>query len=209
MINLFSIDDHPMFIEGVESTLRKFDKHVRVIGIAATYYEAISKLKTLDVDIILQDLLMPVVNGAQCYKLIKESFPNIKVIALTGELNPVLLHEAYANGVDSIVLKGSGGDELFQAIQDVIKGRRYFSKGLPEFIFPIKESISGTIPGLTPRERDVLKGLAKNTNRKQLANELFLSLRGLKFHISNLNIKFKTKNMAELLSKAREHRYIE
>ena len=208
MINLFSIDDHPMFIEGVVSTLKKYEKNVRVIGNATTCKEAITELKTMDVDIVLQDLLMPVINGAECCKLIKESYPNIKVIALTGELNPVLLHEAWKNGIDSIVLKGSGGDELYQAIRAVTNGRRLFSKGLPEFIFPVKECTSGALPKLTVREREVLMCLAKNTNRKQVTDELFLSPRGLKFHITNLNIKFNTSNMAELLSKAKELRYI-
>lgn len=208
MINIFVIDDHSIFIDGVYTVLSKYKNKINIVGSATNAKDALENLQSLTVDMVLQDLLMPVVNGAECCRMIKETYPEIKVIALTGELNPVLLHEAWKNGIDSIVLKGSGSEELYKAILEVSKGRRFFSNGLPEFIFPVKECISETLPNITAREREVLLCLAVNPNRKQAADKLCLSTRGLQFHISNLMIKFETSNLKELLSKARELNYV-
>lgn len=209
IINIFLVDDHPLFIEGVKIGLENYKKKIQVVGSANSSDEALEKLDQLDVDIVLLDLMMPVVNGAICCQLIKEKHPDIKVIALTGEMNSLLLHDAWKNDIDSIVNKYTGKEELYNAIVEVSKGRRFFSEGLPDFIFPDKKSLDEDIPTLTRRERDVLLKMAQNLTKEQIADELCISPGGVKFHIKNIYRKFNVHKETDLMTKARELRYVQ
>lgn len=209
MIDVFIVDDHPLFIEGVIISLSHYSKQINVVGTANSSDEALKKLSSIDVDIIFLDLLMPVFNGAEFCKKIKETRPEIKVIVLTGELDILLLHEAWKNGADAIIMKYSGKDDLIEAIQEVNKGNTFFGKGLPNFHMPVSDSNFGKIPPLTRREKDVLIKLAQGHQRKTIADELFISIGGVNFHIKNIFKKFGVHTREELMEKAKKIKLIQ
>jgi len=209
MINVLILDDHAFLIEGVITSLKHFEKKIEVVGTANSSDEAIEKLISLEVDLVILDLLMPIVNGATCCKIIKEKYPDIKIIALTGELDTLLLHETWANGVDAIVQKWTGKNELMEAINEVQKGNKFFGKGLPNFFVPDMESNYGKLPHLTRREQDVLVKLAQGFQRNKIAEELFISPGGVSFHIKNIYKKFDVHTKEEFMAKAKKLRLLQ
>jgi DNA-binding NarL/FixJ family response regulator len=202
MIYLYLIDDHPLFINGVKAVL-KTDPLLAVLGSANSCKEAMENMNTKAIDIILLDLLMPEVNGITCARSLKKSYPEIKIIALTGELDEALLHEAWLSGMDAILLKYCGRDELIDTIKTVNKGNKIIGKNVPYF-FSLENDTRENIPKLTRREEDVLKLLALELSRREVAERLSISLDAVNFHCKNLFKKFNKTKIQGLLSEARK-----
>ncbi len=208
MINIFIIDDHPLFIEGVSAALRKETEKFNIVGTATSADEAMEKLQNLDVDVVLLDLLMPVVNGVKCCGLIKKKYPGTKVIALTGELDTILLYEVWMNDADAIILKYSGKEELYNTIHTVIDGERQVGKGVPFFLKPEYEDRQKNLPHLTNREEQVLTKLAQGLSRKQTSDALFISTASVNFHCKNIYKKFGKHHLNEVIEEARRLRML-
>ena len=207
MIYLYLIDDHPLFINGVKAVLET-DTHLSVIGSANSCKGAIEQMNTDIIDIILLDLVMPEVNGITCARSLKKTCPNIKIIALTGELDEALLHDAWLSGMDAILLKYCGRDELISTIKTVHKGNKIIGKNVPYF-FNLEKNVDSNIPRLTRREEDVLKLLALNLSRREVSDRLMISTDAVNFHCKNLFRKFNKSKVQTLLSEARKLKIIQ
>lgn len=201
MIYLYLIDDHPLFINGVKAVLET-DSQLAVIGSANSCAEAAEKMDTDLIDVILLDLLMPEVNGITCARSIKKNYPQIKIIALTGELDEELLHDAWFSGMDAILLKYCGRDELIETIKTVSKGNKIIGKNVPYF-FSLEHDNRPDVPVLTRREEDVLKLLALELSRREVAERLSISIAAVNFHCKNLFRKFNKNKIQGLLSEAK------
>jgi len=201
MIYLYLIDDHPLFINGVKAVLET-DPQLAVLGSANSCKEAAENMNAKMIDVILLDLLMPEVNGVVCARSIKKNYPHIKLIALTGELNEALLHDAWFSGMDAILLKYCGRDELIETIITVSKGNKIIGKNVPYF-FSLEKDNRPDIPKLTRREEDVLKLLALELSRREVAQRLSISIAAVNFHCKNLFTKFNKNKIQGLLSEAK------
>jgi len=201
MIYLFLIDDHPLFLNGVKAVLET-DTELAVLGSANSCKEGAEKMDTDLIDVILLDLLMPEVNGVTCARSIKKNYPHIKIIALTGELDEGLLHDAWFSGMDAILLKYCGRDELIETIKTVSQGNKIIGKNVPYFFSLEKDNREG-VPKLTRREEDVLKLLALELSRREVADRLSISIGAVNFHCKNLFRKFNKNKIQGLLSEAK------
>ena len=180
---------------------------IRVVGTANSCSDALRLLQNLEVDVLLLDILMPEMNGIECCRRVKMDFPGIKVIGLTGEVDPVLMMELWRQSADAILLKSDGLDEVISAIESVMKNKKVFSKNVPNFMVYIDQQPDG-VPRLTPRELEVLQLLGTGLARKEVAQELNLSMYSVGFHCKNLIRKFNGDKIHVVIAEAKKNRII-
>ena len=207
MIDIFIIDDHLHLNKGIEVAFAEEDYGINVVGFSTSSKEGLQQLERIEVDVVILDIVMPEMDGIMACKLIKEQFPEIKVIAFTGELDPNKLLSIWREQVDGILNKVCGTEALAKAIKRVMLGMRIKGKGVPSFLENI-ESDTGHIPRLTKTEQVVLEYLGTGLTRKEVAEEMNRSMYSVEFHIKNMYKKFNTNRLHLLLAEARKARFI-
>ena len=202
MTNIFVIDDHPVYIDGIKSAFKDGEDKIKVSGWATSVKEAIPKLKRSRAKIVLLDLLMPVVNGVDFCLTLKNNFPEKKVIALTGALNPTILYNTWINKADAILMKYSKKQDIVDTIHSVLDGNRILGDDVPEFYELL---FNGDIKPtkLTVSEQQVINLLAKGHTRKKTASILGSTPNAVHFHCRNLFKKLKTNNITGAVKEAR------
>jgi len=207
MINIFIIDDHQMVIDGIKSNFTNGNGNIKVSGWANSAKEALPKLKRSRAKVILLDLLMPDLSGIEFCPVIKSHFPDKKVIALTGETNPVQLYNAWINQFDAILLKTCGTQELIETIYNVLEGNRNVGKGVPDFTLGYKvRDINKR--NITKSELRILNLLAKNYSRNEAAEIIGISRSAVNFHCRNLFIKYNKTKILAVIEEARKEELI-
>ena len=207
MINVFLVDDHSFFIKGVIDSLKRYDETIRISGSSTTCREALQQLEMLDVDVVLLDILMPEMNGIECCRHIKEQFPDMKVIALTGEIDPKILLEMWLQKSNAILLKTCGLDELVSTIEGVMRNRMIIGNGVPDFLIH-SDLPEGKVPQLTRTELEVLKLLGTGLLRKEVADKMNSSMYSVEFHCKNIFRKFNSNKINTIIAEARRRRII-
>lgn len=207
MIQLFVIDDHPVFIDGIRSLFADGKDQIKISGSANSAREALPKLKRSGAKVILLDLIMPEMRGVEFSLILKNHFPDKKIIALTGELDPALLYNTWMNQVDAILMKYCGKKELVDTIHDVLAGRRVLGENVPEFHDQIGVN-TGSKPRLTQSEQRVLNLLALGNTRKMVAEMLGTSENAVDFHCKNLFKKFNSNKLITIIEEARKENLI-
>ena len=208
MINVFIVDDHPLIIEGILTALKLRKDKIRVMGTATSCNDLMKKIRPDLVDVVLLDLVMPKTNGIECFRMIKKRIPDIKVIALTGELDSYKLLEAWLVGIDAIMPKYCDGKELATAIGQVYKGQRFLGQGLPDIFKTANIARDDKVPKLTKREEEVLRLLAMGHKRREVADKLGIAADSVNFHCKNLFNKFNRNNIKEVLHDAKQYNII-
>jgi DNA-binding NarL/FixJ family response regulator len=202
MINLFVVDDHPFFIDGIRSLFTDGNEKIKVSGSANSAQEALPKLKKSQAKIILLDLIMPGMGGVEFSVILRKEFPEKKIIVLTGELDQAILYNTWINNVDAILMKYCGRRELIDTIHDVIAGRRIIGNDVPRF-HPKIESNKDRKPRLTPSELKVLNLLALGHTRKVVGEMLNTSENAVDFHCNNIFKKFNNRKIVSVIEEAR------
>lgn len=197
-------DDHVLVREGLKQIL-EFDGSIKIIGEASNGQECIDLLKTISPDIILLDINMPILNGLEVIeKLHMESkYPKILLLTVHNEIEYVI--RAIELGINGYILKDADSIELKKAINLIIDGENYIEPSLipdMEKRLTKRESDSDKIQALTKREIEILKLLSKGLINRDIANELFISERTVKNHISNIfkKIDVNDRTQAALFS---------
>ncbi len=189
-IRIVVAEDHPILREGLKMLLST-NPSLKVVGEAQHGLEAVQSVKSLQPDLILMDLSMPVLDGVGAIKKIKKINPSIKILVLTVHKTEEHIVNALASGADGYVLKDATRSELMLAIQDVFAGRGYISPAIPQKVvegYPEGKSLQSYTPleGLTAREREVLKMIAKGHKNKEIADSLAISIKTVEKHRANL-----------------------
>lgn len=208
MIYVYSIDDHPLFIDGVRSAFSQEGDKVEFVGSANSGYVALEELSDSVADIVLLDIVMPEINGIETCKRVKKQYPELKVIILTGETESSLLFDVWMAGADAILLKYCGKQELHQTMTRVLRGERIIGQNVPFFFDQIDAGKDKDTPELTQREEEVLKLLATGLTRSEVADQLHLSSAAVNFHCKNLFKKFNKNRIHSLLAEARKLKII-
>jgi len=202
-------EDHTILREGLKALLSS-DLDLEVIGEAEDGQAAIKYAETLAPDLVLMDLSMPRMSGLDAIKEIKKQSPQIKIIALTVHKTEEYVLATLQAGADGYVLKDATNSELGMAIKNVLMGKRYLSPDISEKV------IEGYLEGrkalktksawdtLTQREREILKLIAEGYKNKEIADYLFISLKTVEKHRSNLMKKLDLHNTAALTAFAIE-----
>lgn len=184
MIKVLIVDDHSVVRQGLRMFL-SLDPELEVIGEATNGEEAVKLTGDLSPDIVLMDLILPVMDGIEATKRIRSLFPLVEVIALTSVLEDASVIDAVRAGAIGYLLKNTEADELCRAIKSAAKGQVQLSPKAAERL--LKEiRLPTDHENLTARELDVLKHLARGAANKEIALTLSIGETTVKTHISNI-----------------------
>jgi len=201
-------DDHSLLLEAFQKLL---EPAVTVVGAVTDGHALLEAARRLRPDIIVVDIGMPLLNGLEAGRQIKQKMPQVKLIFLTVNEDPDFITEAFHAGASAYLLKKSIGSELFRAIQQVMNGHTYVTPLLEN---PMGESfVQGpkrkkTSEKLTPRQREVLQLLAEGHSMKQAAAILDVTHRTIAFHKYRMMEGLRLKTNAELIQLAIKERLV-
>ena len=194
-IRVLLVDDHLVVRQGLKMVLG-LEEDLVIVGEASNGEEAVSAALELTPQVVLMDLLMPVMNGVDAIRTIKANQPEIEIVALTSVLEDRLVIDAVEAGAMGYLLKETGPDTLFEAIRAASRGEvrldpRARKRLLREVRTPeMRES-------LTARETDTLRLLARGLANREIATELGVSEMTVKTHVSSILSKLDLKSRTQ------------
>ncbi|MEO8048265.1 MAG: response regulator transcription factor [Nitrospirota bacterium] len=196
-------DDHALVIEGFRRIL---EEHYELVGMAGDGYELLAAAKTVQPDIVILDISMPLLNGIDTARQLKMISPTAKIIIVTMHAGADYVRSAFEAGASAYVLKGSAVDELTLAIQAVLEGHSYITPLITKDLVDVYLSTaSEKRRGLTPRQREVLQFLAEGRTAKEIANLLRITSRTVEFHKTQIMEHLNLKTTADLIKYALTH----
>ncbi len=205
MIKVLVADDS-MIIRKSLKTLIEQDKEISVIGSASNGAEALEKCKELAPDLVLMDIRMPVCDGVEGTRLIKEYNGETKVVILTTFDDSELVAKALKNGADSYVLKDIGDDDLIMIIKSTMNGFGIFQNNV---VYSIKEAYNSansptgkSFPDngdyLTPREKEIVRMIVDGKSNKEISSALGIVEGSVRNMVSNILRKLKLGDRTQL-----------
>lgn len=202
-IRVMLVDDHAVVRSGLSAFLLAFDD-MELVAEAADGEEALSMAGHYQPDVILMDLVMPRMDGATATRVIRERFPQIKVVALTSFKEDDLVSNALKAGAIGYLLKNVSSDELAKAIRAASQGRATLAPEAAEALINTTRNAGALTPGhdLTDREREVLHLMVEGLNNTEISERLVVSKSTVKFHVSNILSKLSVTSRTEAVALA-------
>jgi NarL family two-component system response regulator LiaR len=186
-IRTLIVDDHSVVRQGLHMFL-SLDSEIEVVGEAANGAEAVQMVKTLGPDVVLMDLLMPVMDGISATQAIRRDYPDTEVVALTSVLEDESVINAVRAGAIGYLLKDTQAEDLVKAIHAAAAGQVQLSPRAAERL--MREIRAPESPEkLTERETEVLRLIALGKSNKEIASDLSISETTVKTHVSNILMK--------------------
>jgi two-component system, NarL family, response regulator LiaR len=194
-IRVLITDDHKVVRRGLRGFL-ELDPELEVVGEASNGKEAVDMTRRLEPDVVLMDLLMPVMDGIEATREIREEMPDTEVVALTSVLEYASVTRAIKAGAIGYLLKNTEADELCRAIRAGAAGKVQLAPEAASSL--INEVRAPASPeALTERETEVLKLIARGKANREIAGELFIDEKTVKSHVhsilSKLNVRSRTQ----------------
>ncbi|THF73084.1 response regulator [Cohnella fermenti] len=198
------VDDHEMVRTGLRTYLM-LDSRFEVIGEASGGLEAIRMLEDRQgkedfPELVLMDLMMPGMNGVEATRELIGRYPSLKIIILTSFLEDDKVIEAMEAGAVSYVLKTVSAEELIYAMQGALRSMPVMSSEVSQALTRglRQRSVKSDEEGLTEREREVLLLIAEGKSNKEIGDELHISIKTVKTHVSNLLMKCGAEDRTQL-----------
>jgi DNA-binding NarL/FixJ family response regulator len=206
-VRVLIAEDHPLFREGMRGRLDRV-ADIAVVGEAASGDEAVELAHKLEPDIILMDIKMPGLNGIEATREIQRANPQIGVLVLTMFEDDDSVFAAMRAGAKGYLLKDSGGEGVVHAIRAVASGEAVFGPGVAErmigFFSAPRSAPQRAFPQLTEREEEVLSLVAQGKSNREIARQLFVSLKTVRNHVSNILLKLQVADRAQAVIRARD-----
>ncbi|NLU43423.1 MAG: response regulator transcription factor [Acholeplasmataceae bacterium] len=211
-MKLLLVDDNCFFRDGLVNLLSAYN--VKIAGTAGNGLEALQKMRSLNVDVILMDIYMPCCNGLEATKLIKKEFPKVKIVMLTVSEEDENLFTAIRNGACGYLLKNFQAEKLLKMLSDLEQGEPPLAPGMAMKI--IREFAGHSEMGenvltekkdpigiLTKRQETILFLVATGNTYRQIAEKLYFSERTIKYEIKGILDKLQLHNRAEAVAYAK------
>lgn len=199
-IKIIIADDHDLIRQGLR-TIIGLEEDIKIIREVENGKLLLEGLNTHEADVVLLDVNMPVINGLESLKQIKETHPKIKVIMLTIERFDSTIRKAIDIGADGYVLKDSAGTEIVEAIRTVYEGEKYIDKSLVTMLFNevgTKEEPEGSLlDDLSRREIEVLREIARGRGNREIGERLFISEKTVKNYATGVFRKLEVKDRVQ------------
>jgi DNA-binding NarL/FixJ family response regulator len=200
---LLIADDHAIFAESLRMLL---EKTYAVLGIVADGRSLVSEATRLQPDVVVVDVGMPILNGLDAARRVRERDPNIKIVFLTMKDDPNLAAAALELRKVGFVLKHSAARELLTAIEHVLRNESYVTARLRAEDWVMRQNRAQQFSKkLTERQRDVVQLFAEGCSIKQIAGHLTLSEKTVEFHKHHIMQSFNLKSNADLVLFALQH----
>ena len=211
-LKLFLVDDHQILLDGIKSLLRD-EEGFEIIGEATRCSSALELLDKVLPDIIITDIQMPEMSGIEFTRIIKKKYPQIKVLALSMSGEEGEIAEMVEAGISGYVIKNTGKEELRNALLKISEGGMFFSDEITERLTSAMRSRrergeEEKEAHLTPREKEIIKLIAKEYSNKKISAALFISERTVETHRKNIFRKTNTKSVIGLVKWAQEHKIL-
>jgi NarL family two-component system response regulator LiaR len=206
-IRVLIVDDHAMVRRGLAAFL-KAKPDLLLVGEAANGGEAITLCERLLPDVVLMDLMMPGMSGAEATKVISSRWPEVRVIALTSFGDKEMVREALSAGALSYLLKNVSAEDLAEAIRAACGGRSTLAAEAVQALVQPVSNASAVGDELTPREREVLALMVKGLTNPEIAERLVVSRSTAKAHVSNVLAKLGASNRAEAVALAVQRKLV-
>ncbi|MEZ4772923.1 MAG: response regulator transcription factor [Bacteroidia bacterium] len=197
-IRLLLADDHQMIRQGLAALLSGAEG-IAVAGEACNGREVLEKIIPLSIQVVLMDLDMPIMNGLETTAELSRRHPEVGVLILTMHAEPALVQRCMQAGAAGYLLKTADQDDLLYAIRRVAAGKRYFDQDITQSP-PSDNSAFALLSTLTAREREILILIARGKTNQEMADELFLSVKTVDTHRTNLMRKLGIHQVALLTS---------
>ncbi|WP_122645218.1 response regulator transcription factor [Enterococcus mediterraneensis] len=205
MIRVLLVDDHEMVRLGVSSYL-SIQEDIEVVGEAENGQVGYEKALALRPDVILMDLVMDVMDGIESTKAILKDWPTAKIIIVTSFIDDEKVYPAIEAGAAGYMLKTSTAHEIAEAIRATQRGERVLE---PEVTTKMMERMTRRTPilheDLTNREREILMLISQGKSNQEIADELFITLKTVKTHVSNILSKLEVEDRTQAAIYAFKH----
>lgn len=208
-IKVLLVDDHKIVRDGIKLMLEP-QGGIDVVAEAESGVKVKSLLKDTVVDVVVMDINMPDMNGIAATRLIKDQYPDIKILALTMSSDDSHIRQMVQAGASGYIMKSAGREELTKAIHEVMEGKHYFSDQATQSIMMdlVKNKGKSSAPDpihITERELEVLQMIVKEHTNQEIAEKLYISPRTVDAHRRNLLQKTGARNTAGLVKYAFQH----
>ncbi|MFL5737096.1 MAG: response regulator [Actinomycetota bacterium] len=200
-IRIMVVDDHPVWRDGVKGDL-EHSGAATVVAEASDGGDAIEQAREAMPDLVLMDLRMPGVSGVDAIRQIVEESPHIKILVLSASAEESDVLEAVKVGAAGYILKSATSEELVEAVRRVRRGEPVFTAPLAGLLlseFRRVSTASSGEPVLTPRENEILKLVAKGYTYREIAEQLFISVKTVQNHVQNILSKLQLRRRYELM----------
>ena len=183
-------------------SLLSAQRGMHVVGTAEDAESGVTKIDSLQPDVVLTDLAMPETGGVDAIHTIRRAHPDVKVVALTFHKEDSYIHAALKAGVDGYVLKDDSRDELLIAVGSVVDGKKYLSPAISDRVIAgylsagKKKRLEPSWQVLTRRERQVVKMIAEGLKTREIAEELSLSPKTVEKHRTNMMNKLNLHSVS-------------
>lgn len=206
-INIAIADDHPMVISGLISLLAPY-RHIHVVGAYPNGAALLEGLMHNCPEVLLLDIVLPDTSGKELVTLIKERYPEMKILVVTSLDAPAMVTSLIRRGANGYLLKGAGPQLIVEAIETVYQHREFIDIILKEQMlqnvmkYKTDASPQKPEPELTQREKEIIRLIAQEFTTKEISEKLFISYRTAENHRYNLIQKLDVKNTAGLVKAA-------
>jgi DNA-binding NarL/FixJ family response regulator len=202
VLKVLVADDHPLILQGLRRTLEACDD-IEVVGEARSGTEVLPLVERRRPDVVVLDLHMPGMDGAECIAEIKRSSPEVKAIVLSASDQRASIDSATNAGASAYVIKSVSSVDIPALIRQVAAGYTVFQA--PNDSTDSSGSSAASEPGLTERELTILAAVAGGLTTKAISGELWVSEHTVKFHLTNIYRKLGVSNRSGAVRYAYEH----
>jgi DNA-binding NarL/FixJ family response regulator len=204
IVKIFIADDHPILMRGLKDILAEV-KEFQIVGEASDGNTALEMIRNINPDILILDIEMPGLNGLEIARIINDEKLKINIIILTMYKEEEYFNEAIDIGVKAYLLKDSVITELIDSINSVMQGDFYISPAISKYLLERnkrKNKFSDEVPSLkklTDTELNILRLLTENKTSREISDELYISVRTVQNHRTNICNKLNLKGYNKLL----------
>lgn len=187
-VRVMIVDDHEVVRRGLEFFLAS-QADFEVVAEASNGLEALQLTRDVNPDVILMDLVMPEMDGLDAIRIIKNNFPDVEILVLTSFVDDEKVRTAIQNGAAGYMMKDASPIELARAIRATGRGQVYFHPEAARRLANIVRSRTKQMPApdiLTNREMDVIRLIARGLSNQEIADDLTISLKTVKTHVSSI-----------------------
>lgn len=204
-ITVMLVDDHQMVRLGLSSYLN-MQEDLTVVAEAVNCLDGVQKAKQHRPDVILMDLVMEEMDGIAASKAILSENPEAKILILTSFLDDEKIFPALEGGVKGYILKTSQAHEIAASVRKIAEGQDVLSDSVRAKIYEKRHAQPELHEDLTARESEVLKEIAKGLSNQEIADELYISLKTVKTHVSNILSKLQVEDRTQAAIYAIKHK---